>query len=80
MKVDCHMHSLYSDGVCTMEEIISLLQQEHVSIFSITDHDTVDGIKEASLRFLCIPLAILRPLGYPYPLLGQPLTGVCYTN
>ena len=46
MKVDTHIHSLYSDGIYTIEEILEMLLKRHVEVFSITDHDTVDGIKE----------------------------------
>lgn len=47
MKVDCHIHSLYSDGVFTVKEIVELLQENKVELFSLTDHDTIDGITEA---------------------------------
>lgn len=47
MKVDCHIHSLYSDGVYTVRELIPRLLEEGIELFSITDHDTADGIKEA---------------------------------
>lgn len=46
MKVDTHIHSLYSDGIYTIEEILDMLLKRNVEVFSITDHDTVDGIKE----------------------------------
>lgn len=47
MQVDCHIHSLYSDGICTVKEIIEMLLQKNIQVFSLTDHDTVEGIKEA---------------------------------
>ena len=47
MKIDCHIHSLCSDGVYPVSKLISLLKKEQITGFSITDHDTVDGIKEA---------------------------------
>lgn len=46
MKVDCHIHSLYSDGVYTVKEIIEMLVQREIQVFSLTDHDTLGGIKE----------------------------------
>lgn len=46
MRVDCHIHSLHSDGVYTVKEIIAMLLQRNIELFSLTDHDTVDGIKE----------------------------------
>lgn len=42
-KVDLHMHSIYSDGSDTAEELVSQLQEKAISIFSLTDHDTLEG-------------------------------------
>lgn len=47
MKVDCHIHSLYSDGIYTVREIIEMLLHRNIQIFSLTDHDKVAGTKEA---------------------------------
>lgn len=48
MLADCHIHSLYSDGVYTVRQIIELLLKKNIQVFSLTDHDTVRGIKEAA--------------------------------
>lgn len=47
MQVDCHIHSLYSDGIYTVKEIVEMLLQRNIQVFSLTDHDTVEGTKEA---------------------------------
>lgn len=47
MRIDLHVHSRYSDGVLSMKEITNTLSLNGVRIFSLTDHDTVDGIDEA---------------------------------
>lgn len=47
MLVDFHIHSKYSDGLLGMKEIVSSLKKNNIKIFSITDHDSVAGIKEA---------------------------------
>lgn len=47
MQVDCHIHSLYSDGIYTVKEIVEMLEEKKIQVFSLTDHDTVDGIGEA---------------------------------
>ncbi|MEG8945836.1 PHP domain-containing protein [Rosettibacter firmus] len=47
LKVDLHIHTVYSDGVYTPFEIIEKAHQSGLSIISITDHDSVNGIKEA---------------------------------
>ncbi len=48
MKVDCHIHSLCSDGIYTVEELIPLLQARQVRRFALTDHDTVAGVARAA--------------------------------
>ncbi|MBO8161184.1 MAG: PHP domain-containing protein [Thermosipho sp. (in: Bacteria)] len=48
MKIDLHVHSTGSDGTYTPKEIINLSLEQNIDIISITDHDTLDGIKELS--------------------------------
>lgn len=38
---DLHIHSCYSDGTMTPEEIINSAQEKGVKFISITDHDTI---------------------------------------
>jgi len=47
MRVDLHIHSKYSDGILSMKDITNALCLNGVRIFSLTDHDTIDGIEEA---------------------------------
>ncbi|MFR9649775.1 MAG: PHP domain-containing protein [Rikenellaceae bacterium] len=42
-KVNLHIHSIYSDGTASPEEIISLAKQEGVELLSLTDHNTFAG-------------------------------------
>ena len=46
-KVDLHMHTVYSDGQHTPDELISNVKDAGIDLISITDHDTVDGIEES---------------------------------
>lgn len=41
------MHSIYSDGSYTPEELVISARQKGLSAISLTDHDTTDGLKEA---------------------------------
>jgi len=50
MKADLHNHSYYSDGVLSPTEVIKLASQAKCDLFSLTDHDTTDGIAEAQLE------------------------------
>ncbi len=45
--IDLHVHSTASDGTRSPAELVALACRDGVSILSITDHDTVDGIREA---------------------------------
>ncbi len=46
-RVDLHSHSTASDGIKSPRELIALAQDESLSVFSLTDHDTLDGILES---------------------------------
>ncbi|MCE7738619.1 MAG: PHP domain-containing protein [Candidatus Heimdallarchaeota archaeon] len=38
-----HSHSNFSDGIYSPEELLELAQKEDLKLFSITDHDTLEG-------------------------------------
>lgn len=40
--VDLHLHTTYSDGTWTPEELLNYLNKEQFSLIAITDHDRVD--------------------------------------
>ena len=46
-KVDYHIHSYYSDGTMSPVELVRKYHDEEYAIISITDHDGIDGVKEA---------------------------------
>lgn len=45
-KVDLHVHSNFSDGSDTVEELVQNIVDSGIKIFALTDHDTIDGCKE----------------------------------
>ncbi len=49
-KVDLHSHSSRSDGRLSPADLVSLAAEQEVSLFALTDHDTLDGIPEASQK------------------------------
>lgn len=58
-KVDLHLHTVESDGSLSVEQVINHAMQRGVSIFSITDHESTQGIMVAqqlalkyNLRFI----------------------------
>ncbi len=48
-KVDLHIHTTYSDGIYTPAEIIKKSKELGLDAISITDHDTVNAITEATM-------------------------------
>lgn len=45
-KFDLHIHSNYSDGSDTLNDLIEKIKTQGVKIFALTDHDTIDGCLE----------------------------------
>jgi len=43
--MDLHVHSLYSDGDKTPQELLVLAKKQNIGTMAITDHDTVMGLK-----------------------------------
>jgi len=47
VSIDLHIHSTASDGSLSPSEILTLAQDLNIRAISITDHDTLEGSKEA---------------------------------
>ena len=47
--VDYHIHSHYSDGTMSPVELVKKYKEDEYDIISITDHDGIDGLKEAAI-------------------------------
>jgi len=45
--IDLHIHSTASDGTFSPREILALAKKHNLAAIAITDHDTIDGSKEA---------------------------------
>ena len=48
--IDLHTHTTYSDGELTPDELIKLAINNNVGILAITDHDTIEGVKNITYR------------------------------
>lgn len=48
-RVDLHIHSTASDGTRSPDELVTMASEESLSVISITDHDTLDGIPEGDI-------------------------------
>jgi predicted metal-dependent phosphoesterase TrpH len=47
MKADLHVHTTYSDGSHSVEEVLKMAVERELTHISIVDHDTVRGTKLA---------------------------------
>ncbi|MCR5084276.1 MAG: PHP domain-containing protein [Succinivibrionaceae bacterium] len=48
MLYDLHTHSNFSDGACTVAELIGLAVEAGITHLALTDHDTVAGLPSAA--------------------------------
>lgn len=48
-NIDLHVHSNCSDGTLSPIELVELAHKKNLMAFALTDHDTTDGIKEATI-------------------------------
>lgn len=44
--IDLHIHSKYSDGIDTLDEILNIAKLKNIPAISLTDHDTTFGVLE----------------------------------
>jgi len=52
-RVDLHLHSTFSDGSYTPEQLVAAARERGLTTIALTDHDTTDGLA----RFLAAGLA-----------------------
>ena len=45
-KIDLHMHSTVSDGTDSPAELLGKVREAGIGVFSLTDHDAIDGCME----------------------------------
>ncbi|HPB86130.1 MAG TPA: PHP domain-containing protein [Thermotogota bacterium] len=59
ISIDLHLHTHFSDGRHSAEELFRLISTENVSICSVTDHDTIEHIPEIQTEAKAVGLAFL---------------------
>ncbi len=62
MCVDLHIHSHYSDGTASPAQLVAMASAAGLAAISLTDHDTVDGIRELAAHAAKADLAIIPGL------------------
>ena len=48
--IDLHMHTIYSDGDKTVEEVLKMYENKKLEYISITDHDTCKQYNDVALK------------------------------
>ncbi len=87
--IDLHMHSIASDGTDSIQELLKKVRSAGIRTFSLTDHDTIDGVVEMEtvvpedmtfirgIEFSCITAAgKCHILGYGYDKDAQAFIGI----
>ena len=59
--VDLHLHTTASDGRLTPPELVRLVAQTNIRVFSITDHDSMEGLAAAQEEVAAHPALTLVP-------------------
>ena len=57
--IDLHAHTYFSDGTSSPSELVELARERGLSALAITDHDTTEGIAEATVAAAEIALEIV---------------------
>ena len=69
--LDLHSHSTASDGVLSPSSLVDYAWERGVTTLALTDHDTLDGLDEASSRALAQDIRFIP---------GIEITGTCVTG
>ena len=48
--VDMHIHTIYSDGDKTIEEVLKKCEEKKLQYISITDHNTCKGYEDEIIK------------------------------
>lgn len=58
-RVDLHLHTTVSDGALRPEELVKAAAAAGIRVIAITDHDSVDGVKEAERASAGLPIEVI---------------------
>ena len=59
MKIDLHLHTTFSDGKLSPEELLKYAYENHYGCISITDHDSTFGYQDAKKHVSKYPLELI---------------------
>jgi len=76
--IDLQMHTTFSDGTWTPEQLINYLVNERFGLVAITDHDRVDTVASLQQFALQKQLSVLAAVEMSTSWKGEPTDVLCY--
>ena len=58
-RVDLHLHTTVSDGALRPEELVKAASVAGIQVMAVTDHDSVDGIRDAERAASDLPIQVI---------------------
>lgn len=58
-KIDLHAHSNFSDGLLSPAKLIAMAKDKDLSVFALTDHDTMAGFDETARHGRAVGIDVL---------------------
>jgi predicted metal-dependent phosphoesterase TrpH len=78
IAIDLQMHTIYSDGTWTPEQLIKYLVNERFGLVAITDHDRVDTVASLQQKAVEKQLPILAAVEMSTSWKGELTDVLCY--
>lgn len=90
-KADLHIHSCFSDGKLSPEDIVKITKEKNYKLIAITDHNTVDGYLKTNIlrndfiipgiEYDCWHKGVLvHILGYGIDINNRKIKELCFRN
>lgn len=78
IQVDMHMHTVASDGTQTPTELLDEIMEKEIGVFAITDHDSVESVREMMRLTEEMPLTFIPGVEISTTYLGKEIHLLTY--
>ncbi|MBC7475748.1 MAG: PHP domain-containing protein [Candidatus Sericytochromatia bacterium] len=78
MLFDFHTHTIFSDGVLTPDQLISLANDRNIDVISVTDHDTISNFQEVKQACNKYELELIKGTELTASLENKDIHILCY--
>lgn len=79
-KVDYHLHTYYSDGSMSPTEIVKRAKDLEYTEIAITDHDGIDGVKEAQIAGKALDIHVISGIEFSAEYQDEAFGGEVYMH